>query len=156
MFIALRGAFVDRHHDAMPVKEPTNAQKHQGGRHLVLAEALLRGLSSQLRGAATYVEVGGHVAQVMVAAQGAWMIADIDATTALTCERVILVDVTDGRRDFYVAEGPAFRAGVRARHEAFLQQQGGTRPRNPDSKHTAVRPKDVAEWRDRWDLLQQA
>ncbi|MEU8701650.1 DNA/RNA helicase domain-containing protein [Streptomyces sp. NPDC048680] len=27
------------------------------------------------------------------------------------------------------------------------------RPRNPDSKHTAVRPGDIAECRDRWDLL---
>ncbi|MEI5011684.1 hypothetical protein RB196_34435 [Streptomyces sp. PmtA] len=137
----------------MSVNGPTNAQKHQAGRHLVLAEALLRGIPSKLLGATTYVEVGEHVAQVMVAAQGAWMIADIDATTALTCERVILVDVTNGRRDFYVAEGSAFRAEVRARHEAFLQQQGGTRPRNPDSKHTAVHPVDVAQWRDRWDLL---
>lgn len=119
----------------------------------MLAEALLRGIPSQLHGASTYVEVGPYLAQVMVAAQGAWMIADIDATTALTCERVILVDVTNGRRDFYVAEGTAFRAGVRTRHEAFLQQQGGTRPRNPDSKHTAVRPGDIAEWRERWDLL---
>ncbi|MFJ1789603.1 hypothetical protein ACIOML_35505 [Streptomyces anulatus] len=137
----------------MPVNGPTNAQKHQGGRHLVLAEALLRGIPSQLHGAATYVDVGPYLVQVMVATQGAWMIADIDTATSLTCERVILIDVTNGRRDFYVAEGAAFRAGVRARHEAFLQKQGGTRPRNPDSKHTAVRPGDVAEWRERWDLL---
>ncbi|WP_432106029.1 hypothetical protein [Streptomyces sp. bgisy091] len=137
----------------MPSNGPTNSQKHQGGRHLVLAEALLRGIPAQLHGAATYVDVGLYRAQVMVAAQGAWMIADIDATTALTCERVILVDVANGRRDFYIAEGTAFRSGVRARYEAFLQQQGGTRPRNPDSKQTAVRSADIAEWRDRWDLL---
>lgn len=137
----------------MPINGPTNSQKHQGGRHLVLAEALLRGIPAQLHGAATYVDVGLYRAQVMVAAQGAWMIADIDATTALTCERVILIDLTNGRREFYIAEGTAFRAGVRARHEAFLQQQGGTRPRNPDSKHTAVRPADIAEWHNRWDLL---
>ncbi|MEU1122481.1 hypothetical protein ABZ371_02560 [Streptomyces sp. NPDC005899] len=94
-----------------------------------------------MHGAAAYVDVGAYVAQVMVAAQGAWMIADIETTTALTCERVILVDVTDGRRDFYVTEGAAFRTGVRARHEAFLRQQGGTRPRNLNSNHTTVRPR---------------
>ncbi|MER6241045.1 hypothetical protein ABT185_34230 [Streptomyces clavifer] len=137
----------------MPVTGVTNTQKHQGGRHLVLAEALLRGIPSKLHGAATYVDVGPYMVQVMVAAQGTWMIADIDATTSLTCERVVLVDVTNGRRDFYIVEGTVFRAGVRARHDAFLHQQGGIRPRNPDSKHTAVRPADIAEWRGRWDLL---
>lgn len=42
------------------------------------------GISAKLKGAQTYIEVGEHDAQVMVAAKGAWMIADIDKFTALT------------------------------------------------------------------------
>lgn len=30
---------------------------------------------------------------------------------------------------------------------------GRVRPRNPDSKHFAIIPKNVEEWRRRWDLL---
>ncbi|MGC5400748.1 hypothetical protein ACPXCP_34025 [Streptomyces sp. DT20] len=122
----------------MPINEPTNSQKHQGGRHLVLAEVLLRGTLTAARSG--YLRRYARSGTSDGRRPGGLVIADIDTTTALTCERVILVDVTNGRRDFYVVEGADFRAGVPACHEAFLQQQGGTRPRNPDSKHTAVRP----------------
>lgn len=128
-------------------------QTHQAGRHLAVAEALLRGFTARLRGPQTYVEVGDHVAQVMVAAKGAWMIADIDRFTASTCDRVILVHVTNGDRSFYIAEGDALRADVRSRHERFLERVGGTRPRNPDSKNTVIRPEHVSAWRDRWHLF---
>ncbi len=81
------------------------------------------------------------------------MIADIDKFTALTCSRVILVHIeTDGHR-FYIAEGDKLRAEVHTRHMQFLEQVGGTRPRNPDSKNTVIKPADVANWRDQWQLL---
>ena len=114
----------------MPVTKPTNSQTHQAGRHLAVAEALLRGLPAKPRGAQTYIEVGEHVAQVMVAAKGAWIIADIDKFTALTCDRVVLVNVTDGR-DFYIADGDKLRAEVRTRHREFLERVGGTRHETP-------------------------
>ncbi|GGS81093.1 hypothetical protein GCM10010222_22980 [Streptomyces tanashiensis] len=136
----------------MSVTKPTNSQTHQAGRHLAVAEALLRGLPAKPRGAQTYIEVGEHVAQVMVAAKGAWIIADIDKFTALTCDRVVLVNVTDGR-DFYIADGDKLRAEVRTRHREFLERVGGTRPRNPDSRNTVIQPEHVTEWRDRWELF---
>lgn len=138
---------------AMSAPTRTHAQTHQAGRHLAVAEALLRGLSAKLRGAQTYVEIGEHTAQVMVATKGAWMIADIEKFTALTCSRVILVHIGTDGHDFYVADGATLRAEVRERHQQFLEQVGGVRPRNPDSRNTVIKPQDVTAWRDQWGLL---
>ncbi|MFJ3979247.1 hypothetical protein [Streptomyces sp. NPDC090021] len=137
----------------MPVAARTHSQTHQAGRHLAVAEALLRGIPAKLKGAQTYIEVGEHVAQVMVAAKGAWMIADIDKFAALTCSRVILVQLTVEGPHFYVADGNELRAEVLARHMQFLEQVGGVRPRNPDSKNTVIKPEHVDSWRDQWGLL---
>jgi hypothetical protein len=41
-------------------------------------------------------------------------------------------------------------------HEEFqthLARHGGRRPRNPESTHCAIRPKDVEQWRGGWEAL---
>ncbi|MFI7605866.1 hypothetical protein ACIBTV_12155 [Micromonospora sp. NPDC049366] len=65
---------------------PSNHQKHQAGRHLAVAEALLQGHSASLHGAQTFVTINGRTAAVQVAAQGTWMIADIDKMTAMSID----------------------------------------------------------------------
>lgn len=138
----------------MPVATArTHSQTHQAGRHLAVAEALLRGIPAKLKGAQTYIEVGEHDAQVMVAAKGAWMIADLDKFTALTCSRVVLVHIATDGHHFYIADGDKLRTEVLARHMQFMEQVGGVRPRNPDSKNTVIKPEHVASWRDQWQLL---
>jgi hypothetical protein len=131
----------------------THAQTHQAGRHLAVAEALLRGFPASLKGARTYVEIGGHVARVMVAAKGAWIISDIDDFTAHTCDRVILVDVSGDSRELYIVDGDVLRGEVRRRHEQFLRKTGGVRPRNPDSKNSVIQPEHVSASRDQWHLF---
>ena len=81
------------------------------------------------------------------------MVADIDKMTASSTEFYILVDVTDGRRDFYVVPGDDLRRGMRARHQQFLTAAGGVRPRNPGSRHTAIQPSHVQGWQDAWAVL---
>jgi len=81
--------------------------------------------------------------QVQVAAKGAWQIDDVDRYTAATFEHIILVDVTNGRREFYVCPGDKLRADVRTRLDGFVASKGGTRPRNPQSKHSAIYPEQV-------------
>ncbi|RAN94253.1 hypothetical protein [Micromonospora noduli] len=135
---------------------PSNYQKHQAGRHLAVAEALLHGYSASLHGPQTFVTINGRKAAVQAAAQGTWMIADIDRMTAMSVDVYVLVDVTEGRRDFYVVPGDDLRAGVRERHDEFMASVGGVRPRNPESRHTAIYPKDVESWRDRWSLFDDA
>ncbi|SIM83688.1 hypothetical protein [Micromonospora cremea] len=133
---------------------PSNHQKHQAGRHLAVAEALLHGHSASLHGAQTFVTINGRTAAVQVAAQGGWMVADIDRMTAMSVDLYVLVDVTDGRRDFYVVPGDDLRAGVRQRHDEFMASVGGVRPRNPDSRHAAIYPANVEAWRNRWSLFE--
>lgn len=130
--------------------KPTNQQTHDAGRHLVVAQALLQGHKAGLVGRTSYVEVNGKKAQVQVAAKGAWQVDDVDKYTASSVELVVLVDVTDGLREFYICPGDKLRADVRKRHEAYLASQGGTRPRNPGSKHAAIYPEHVRKWRNGW------
>ncbi|QOC91761.1 hypothetical protein [Micromonospora craniellae] len=135
---------------------PSNHQKHQAGRHLAVAEALLQGYPAKMIGARTFVEINGRKAAVQVAARGAWMIADIDKMTAMSSDFYVLVDVTAERRDFYVVPGDELRRGVRERHDEFMASVDGVRPRNPDSRHTAIYPTNVAEWRNQWSLFGHA
>ena len=135
---------------------PSSHQWHQAERHLAVAEALLHGYPASLVGAQTFVKINSRAAAVQVAAQGAWMIADIDRITAMSSEFYVLVDVTADRREFYVVPGDELRRGVRERRDDFMASVDGVRPRNPDSRHTAIYPTNVAEWRDRWSLFGHA
>ncbi|MFG1716106.1 hypothetical protein [Micromonospora sp. WMMA1947] len=65
---------------------PSNHQKHQAGRHLAVAEALLQGYSASREGPQTFVKINGRRAAVQAAAQGAWMIADVYKATAASID----------------------------------------------------------------------
>jgi len=129
---------------------PTHQQTHNAGRHLIVAEALLHGNKASLVGRSSLIEVNGYRALVQVAAKGAWQIADVDAYTSGTIERVVLIDVTGGLRDLYICPGDALRNDVRERYNAFLASKGGVRPRNPHSKHAAIYPEHVQNWHNDW------
>ena len=131
----------------------THRQTHDAGRHFVVAEALLRGYPAALVGASSHVEVNGHKALVQVAAKGAWQIADVDDYTSGTIKHIILVDLTENQREFYICPGDKLRTEVSERHDQFLARHGGSRPRTPDSKHAAIHPQDVQRWHDGWDRL---
>jgi len=132
---------------------PTNHQKHEAGRHLAVAEALLMGHAARLLGSQTFIEVNGLRAQVQVAAQGAWQIADVDKYLRSTVARFVLVDISSTQRDFYVLPGEKLRALVRRRRDEFMTRVGGVRPRNPRSRHSKIEPADVQSWKSRWGLF---
>jgi ribosome modulation factor len=131
----------------------THQQTHDAGRHLAVAEALMRGYPAALVGRSSYIEVNGHKVQVQVAAKGAWQIEDVDKYTSAMIERVVLVDLTDGLREFYICPGDPLRSDVRKRYDQYLASKGGTRPRNPASKHSAIYPEQVRKWRNGWRRL---
>jgi hypothetical protein len=133
---------------------PSHQQKHQAGRHLAVAQALLHGHDAKLVGPTTYIEVNGRQVQVQVAAQGAWQIADVDRYVEGTIGTVILVDVSGAAPEYYIVPGDDLRALVRTRHEEFMARVGGRRPQNPESKHSRIDPADVQEWKDRWSLFE--
>jgi hypothetical protein len=134
----------------------TNHQKHEAGRHLAVAHALLHGYPADLVGPHRYVEINGRSAVVLLAGKGAWQIADVDDFTSANQPLYVLVDVTDGTAAIYIVPGDELRTDVRTRHDAFLARVQGQRPRNPDSKHTTIEPAHVRDWRDRWSLFADA
>ena len=71
----------------------------------------------------------------------------------MTAKHPVRSDVTGPIAEFYLVPGPDLRDGVQERHESFLVEQGGTRPRSPDSKHAAIAPADVARWKDNWGIF---
>lgn len=45
------------------------------------------------------------------------------------------------------------RDNIYRTHQAYLDRHGGTRPRNPDSKHHSIDESRLTEWQGRWDIL---
>jgi hypothetical protein len=132
---------------------PSHQQKHQAGRHLAVAQALLHAYEAKLVGPMTFIEVAGRRVQVQVAAQGAWQISDVDRPVQATADVVVLVDISGATPEFYVVPADDLRVVVRRRHEEFMARVGGRRPQNPDSKHSTIDPPDVQRWKDGWSLF---
>ena len=66
----------------------------------------------------------------------------------LLCIFVLLSE--DGKDEFFI-----FR--LKDLQAFFLQNyKGGRRPRNPQSMHCAIFPKDLAHFKDNWKLIEQA
>jgi hypothetical protein len=134
---------------------PTHLQKHQAGRYLVAAEALLRGYDAHPVGPTSLVEVNGRHAEVHVATNGRWQISDIDKFLAGTTEYVIFVDLGETAPEYFILEGARARSVIGRSHQKWLDSKGGTRPRTPKSKHSLV-PRDlVEEWEGRWAVFGQ-
>ena len=76
----------------------TNQQKHDAGRHFVVAEALLRGYDARTVGHSGLVEVNGYQAEVLVTASGRWQIADIYKFAEATTQLVVFADASPDRR----------------------------------------------------------
>lgn len=55
---------------------------------------------------------------------------------------------------FYVAPAAWVEDNIYREHQAFLARHGGHRPRTPTSTHHGIKIERIAQWRDRWDLLQ--
>jgi hypothetical protein len=131
----------------------TRQQKHEAGRHLVVAEALLRGYNAQTIGPSRLVEINGHRAGVHVKTRGSWQIANLDKFVEATTERVVFVELTEAGPEYFILDGDEARAVVSRGQEQWLKSVGGVRPRTPDSKHAGVSSKQVEPWRNRWSLF---
>lgn len=65
----------------------------------------------------------------------------------------VLVDIgrdPETRPDYYIV--PEWWM-VNHIHSRYQEKPRGAWSKNPDSKHFAIIPKNIAEWRERWDLL---
>ena len=132
---------------------PTHHQKHEAGRHLVVAQALLRGNSARIVGSSSLVEINGQRASVHVVTKGSWQIGNVDRFLSATTPRVVFVDLRGTVPEFFILEGDSARATVKRHVDEFMKRVGGTRPRNPQSKHAAVRRDQVQRGLNRWSLF---
>jgi hypothetical protein len=108
----------------------TRQQKHEAGRHLVVAEALLRGFDAQTVGRSRLVDVNGHRAAVHVKTKGSWQLGNIDESVEATTERVVFVQLTETGPEFFILAGDDARAIVKRDQEQWLKRVGGVRPKN--------------------------
>lgn len=104
-------------------------------------------------GPRTRLKVDGRIVRVLSRRQpGSPWQANVDHPTE-NAEAVIFVDLTGETPDFYVAPGPWVEEDIRTHHEAWLARVSGTRPRNPDSDHTAIPVERLQQWHQRRDVL---
>jgi len=103
----------------------TNQQKHEAGRHLVVAEALLRGYDAQTVWRSGLVEINGHQAEVKMTTTGRWQIGDIYKFAEATIQRIVFVDVTETGPDFYIMDGDEARRNSQAELRPMEEQPPG-------------------------------
>ena len=161
----------------------SNHLTKQTGEYLVAAELSRRGfIATTFTGnVPSYdivaVSLDGNTAlvQVKAIASGAWQLnfgkfADVrfdgpkqivqgqlaDPCRDLVCVMVKISPAAADRPDrFFVLPWSELGKIVIVGHKSFLAKHGGVRPRNPKSLHTAVYPKALADWEDRWQVLEK-
>jgi hypothetical protein len=132
-----------------------NHQVHDFARFQAAAAALVNGCGAvEVTGRQTRLTVDGKTAQVNSRRQpgSPWQF-NADRPVVDDAVAVIFVDLTGNAPDFYIAPGQWVRDDVKQHHAAWLESKGGTRPRNPDSPHTAVELGRIQQWHQRWDVL---
>ena len=149
----------------------------QAGEYLVAAELARAGaICATFAANVRHFDViasghGGYVpVQVKAKRSGSWqldiedfaevtLVGDRQVIGALKQEPVpglfcVFVDLKSyGGDDFFIIDWPALRDRVVEDHRAWLAKHGGRRPKNPKSMHTALTPKQLADWRGRWDFI---
>jgi DNA-binding transcriptional regulator YhcF (GntR family) len=133
-----------------------NHRVHEFARYTAAAAALANGYRDvQVVGPQTRLIIDDRIVQVIARRQpgSPWQFT-LDRIVVADAVAVILVDLTGNQPDFYVAPAQWVRDEVTRRHREWLASKGGTRPRNPDSKHAALPLDDaVRRWHRRWDVL---
>jgi hypothetical protein len=129
-------------------------QVHQVARFYAAAMATIQGHRVEMVGPRTRLSVDDHIVQVLSRRQpGSPWQTKADQPTVEDAEAVIFVDLSGETPDFYVAPASWVREDVRAHHAAWLDQVGGSRPRTPESDHTAIPVERIQRWHRRWDVL---
>ena len=66
---------------------------------------------------------------------------------------MILVDLYPEHPEYYIHRLSDVAEQSRARHDVWLNERGGKRPRNKDSTHMSILMETVASGRGAWDVL---
>jgi len=67
----------------------------------------------------------------------------------------IFVDLEDSSKppSYFIVPDWWMRNNIYKEHKAYISKHGGSRARNPKSKHHAIPIKRIKQWQDRWDIL---
>jgi len=63
--------------------------------------------------------------------------------------------ISRGKDEFYIFRLKNLQDIIFNGYSSYLREHRGRRPKNPNSTHTAVSPKDLSKYRDKWDLLKE-
>ncbi len=66
---------------------------------------------------------------------------------------VSLGDGSEKKDRFFICTKREFLDVVRDHYAAYLEKKGGRRPRNPESRHTALLVSDLERFEDQWDII---
>jgi len=135
-------------------RRPTTHAKQEAGRHLVAAEALLRGFSAEIQtaGRLGWVLINGRHVEVHTTTSewslnGPLVKPEADAV-------VFVRRSTDGRpHEYFVATRADALAALEADMAEYLSRHGGRRPRTPESDQQTLHRSIAEPWRDRRDVL---
>jgi len=154
----------------------------QTGEYLVAAELSRRGLiATTFTGNVPHYDIiasdetGRHVSvQVKTALAGGWQFADVTHFFDIEFDghrqivgrrkpcpvrRLIVVFVkleADGDDRFYILPWERLALLLKKRHVAYLERQGGIRPKRWDSLHSAISEKTLQPYKDRWEAIENA
>ena len=153
----------------------------QTGEYLVAAELGRRGLiATTFTGNVPHYDIiasdekGRHVSVQVKAVRGScWQFADISHYCDITFDGetqivgrakkcpvrdlvVVFVKLDEDRADrFYVLQWVTLRDRLVRKHKEYLRKHNGRRPKRWDSKHTAILEKDLAPYRNNWDIIEE-
>ena len=67
----------------------------------------------------------------------------------------IFVDLEDNRIPplYFIVPNWWMKNNIDEEHKAYISKHGGSRSKNPKSKHHGIPIKRVEQWKDRWDIL---
>jgi hypothetical protein len=150
------------------LSKPNRQQVARAGEHFVAAELHRRGAYAvtfagnmpEIDILASDVSQSRTVAiQVKTKRSGAWQTALREWTSRVPevaeTRFWVFVDLheSEATPDYFIVPEKWMQDDIQRAHGEYLERHGGHRARTPTSKHHAIRPSRVAEWRDRWDLL---
>jgi hypothetical protein len=150
------------------LSKPNPQQVARAGEHFVAAELHRRGAYAvpfagnmpEIDILASDVSQSRTVAiQVKTKRSGAWQTTLREWTSRVPevaeTRFWVFVDLhgSEAQPDYFIVPEKWIQDDIQRAHGEYLKRHGGQRARTPTSKHHAIRPSRIEEWRDRWDLL---
>lgn len=140
------------------IGKPSNHKINEAARHLVAAEAILRGLPAEIRkdGHLGWVQINGRRVAVYCTTEQWSLTGDLVHPEADVVVFVRRSTVSDIAHEYFVAPRDVAVAALRDDMKQYLAKHGGQRPRTPGSDQQTLRAHIAETWRDRWDVLSGA